>query len=197
MRGERGAGRVGQPRGQQVALEGGGDVALALVGRLGLGARRLLGGQSLARGLRAAALAQVVDLDERGEDLAVGLAHAPRQQRHGEGSDAWSESSAAVGVSLPASASASSLRTAGRSADATSSSSLAPAIAFPPVWRSSTGLARTTVPSASTTAAPGGSEAHAARRSSSERARARLWRSSSQKTETLERRIAGSKGLRT
>ena len=77
-------GRVGQPAGEEVALQRGGDRALALVGRLGLGAPGALLGQALAGGLGAAALAQVVDLDEHGEDLAVVLAHAPGQDRDRE-----------------------------------------------------------------------------------------------------------------
>ena len=75
-------GASGSRRGQQVALQRRGDRALALVGGLGLGARGLLGDQALAGGLGAAALAQVVDLDEHGEDPPVGLAHAPGE--HGD-----------------------------------------------------------------------------------------------------------------
>ena len=81
VRGQRDAGRVGQPAGQQVALQRGGDRALALVGRLGLGAPGALLGEALARRLGAPALAQVVDLDEHREDLAVVLAHAPGEDR--------------------------------------------------------------------------------------------------------------------
>ena len=84
VRGERDAGRLGQAAGEEVALQGGGDRALALVGRLGLGAPGALLGQALARGLGAAALAQVVDLDEDREDLAVVLAHAPGEDRDRE-----------------------------------------------------------------------------------------------------------------
>ena len=82
--GQRDAGRVGQPAGEQVALQGGGDRALALVGGLGLGAPGALLGEALARGLGAPALAQVVDLDEDREDLAVVLAHAPGEDRDRE-----------------------------------------------------------------------------------------------------------------
>ena len=81
MRRQRDAGRVGQPAGEEVALQGGGDRALALVGGLGLGAPGALLGEALARGLGAAALAQVVDLDEHREDVAVVLAHAPGEDR--------------------------------------------------------------------------------------------------------------------
>ena len=84
VRGQRDAGRVGQPAGEEVALQRGGDRALALVGGLGPGAARALLGQALARGLGAPALAQVVDLDEDREDLAVVLAHAPGEDRDRE-----------------------------------------------------------------------------------------------------------------
>ena len=84
VRGQRDAGRIGEPAGEEVALQRGGDRALALVGGLRPGAPRALLGQALARGLGAPALAQVVDLDEDREDLAVVLAHAPGEDRDRE-----------------------------------------------------------------------------------------------------------------
>ena len=72
-----------------------------------------------------------------------------------------------------------------------------PLTARPPVSFCSTGLARSTRPSPSISAAPVGSERHASSSISSARARARRWRSRSQKTLTFERSMLGSKGLRT
>ena len=84
MRGKGDARRIGQATGEEVALQGGGDRALALVGRLCPSAAGALLGEALARGLGASALAQVVDLDEDREDLAVVLAYAPGEDRDRE-----------------------------------------------------------------------------------------------------------------
>ena len=84
VRGQGDARRLGQAAGEEVALQSGGDGALALVGGLGPGATGALLGEALARGLGAPALAQVVDLDEDREDLAVVLAHAPGEDRDRE-----------------------------------------------------------------------------------------------------------------
>ena len=77
MRAQRHAGRVGQAPRQQVALQRGGDRPLALQRRLGGRARGALG-------LQPPALAQVVELHERRQDLAPGLAHPEGQHRDGD-----------------------------------------------------------------------------------------------------------------
>ena len=167
--------------------------------RLGLVARRALGGRALDRGLGGAAGTEVLDLEQDRAHVALGVAdgRADDGDRHLVPVGSGETQLAGVGVAgdehplaEPDSASRSSRwKRAARSEPTAGASG--------PTTAPNAGFDRTIRPSSSTSTMPVGEDSHARRRSSSARSRPRRWRSSSANTATLDRRTTGSNGLRT
>ena len=167
--------------------------------RLGLVARRALGGRALDRRLGGAAGTEVLDLEQDRAHVAVGVAdgRADGGDRHLVPVGGGEAQLAGVGV-------------AGGEHPLAEPDERRPVLAMEargeiradrrrvgPTTAPNAGFDRTIRPSSSTSTMPVGEDSHARRRSSSARSRPRRWRSSSANTATLERSTTGSNGLST